>query len=390
MKKTLLMTWFNQPNYGTLLQCDATVNLLKERYGIDADVANYTPIGKRDAKSIVRKIFSLHTWRRRARIITGRIKQQKESQGFKKKQQMVCDFLGHFSFAMDGKAISSSNDFEELNKCYSVFISGSDQIWNPDFLNERFLLDFVSNDKQCISIASSVSKEFIDEGHIAIYKRLLPKYKAITVREEGNVDQLKQISGKEVQAILDPTILYGSIGWKKRIISSDKKQYFLAYILGTSEYVRKTIVEASKQIKEPLYYFPHMDGMYTKADSVLKENGIPLWGESPYKWIGWIADADRIVTDSFHMTVFSILFHKSFIVIPKEEGHTSQNNRILNILKVVGLEDRFVDYDKLIQKIFDEDTIDWEEIDKRLEKARQKSLGILDDIIDGLRWEDEN
>ena len=386
MKKALLMTWFNTPNYGTLLQCDATVSLFKERYNIVLDVANYNPIGKRDAKSIIKKILSFRTWKRRFRMVIGKIKQASEIEGFRKKQEMVNDFIRHYSFALNGNRIVTDNDFKELNEKYDVFVSGSDQIWNPDFLNERYLLDFVDENKQCISVSSSISKREIDEKLIEVYKKSLCKYLAITVREEDSVKLIEKITGMKAWAILDPTLLYGSEGWQRKQIKNKEKDYVLAYILGTSEEIRNCIVQLSSITQKDMYYFPHMDGMFTKADAILGKRGKALWGESPYKWIGWISNATLIITDSFHMTVFSIMLHRDFLVVPKEENSSSQNNRILNILRKVGLEDRFIKREEIIQRYNCLKEIDWNNVDNIINKERNASLQILDDIVKRINW----
>lgn len=389
MKKALLMTWFNTPNYGTLLQCDATINLFKERYGIDIEVANYTPVGKRDVRSIIKKIFSIHTWNRRLQMVVKQLQRRSEKEGFIKKQKMVDDFINRYQYAFNGKKIQSDKDFSKLNSGYNVFISGSDQIWNPDFLNERFLLNFVEDDKQCISFASSISKKEIDEKYISIYKELLHKYKYITIREKGNIEQLERIIGKPVFAILDPTILYGPENWKMRLISNDERDYILVYILGTSKKIRNIVIDISRSLRKKIFFFPHMDGLFTKEDSILSHNGSALWGESPYKWLGWISGADYIITDSFHMMIFSIMFHKEFYVVPKENNNTAQNNRIKNLLNIVGLPNRFVDSDELMMRIKCNSQINWDMVDNILNRERIKSLDILDEIVGRLRWEIE-
>ena len=385
-RKAILMTWFREPNYGTLLQCDATVRLLKARYNIDVDIPNYIPIGKRDVISIIKKVFSIRTWKRQLRIAKGKKEQQKAKTGFEEKHAMVEQFIKHYSYALNGKLIRYDSDFKALVEQYSVFISGSDQIWNSDFLNERYLLDFVPESKQCISVASSVSKKSIEPEYEPIYKKHLKKYKGISVREGDYIEQLEALSGLKVFQVLDPTIMLGADQWKSLMCERHKSEYLLTYILGVSELVREQAIKVSEKYNKPLYFFPHMDGMYTKADEMMERKGIPLWGEDPYAWIGWIYDADLIITDSFHMTVFSIMLHKNFYVVPKEINATSQNNRILNILNVVDLADRFIPIQKLSAAVSDTCTIDWERVDAKLAHERERSLNNLDCVVDTIDW----
>jgi hypothetical protein len=95
-------------------------------------------------------------------------------------------------------------------------------------------------------------------------------------------------------------------------------------------------------------------------------------GFSPDEFLGYIDNADIVITNSFHCTVFSILFHKKFITVP----HTRSNGRIFDLLKSVGLENHLYDLDKLGFI----DSTDWNLVDSKVNQYRSASLKYLEKI----------
>ena len=152
-------------------------------------------------------------------------------------------------------------------------------------------------------------------------------------------------------------------------------------MLGNSLAARETAKTVAKNYELKLYTFPFLSSKWLKEDTIFGDDE-QLWEVSPFEWISWINNAEVVITDSFHMTVFSIMLHKNFYVVEKDGKEKSQNNRIYNLLKLVGLEDRF-----LMSNISPEDislsetNINWDEIDKVLDEQREKSLTFVDNIM---------
>ena len=96
-----------------------------------------------------------------------------------------------------------------------------------------------------------------------------------------------------------------------------------------------------------------------------------------------IKNSEAVVTDSFHGTVFSLVFHKPMYVIPNK----TKGSRMVELLKCVNLESRIVKSEK--HKL-DFHKIDFEEVDKRLRVQKDKSLTHLINSINGLKGEGAN
>lgn len=384
MKKAILMTWYNSNNYGTLLQSYATKEIFKDRYDVDCYFVNYMPKGKRDFNSLIKKVLSVKSWKRQLtiRYDAHMFKHCGICESIDKRNKWVREFISHHKYANDGIEVKSDKDFKNIIDGFDIFISGSDQIWNPMTLNEHFLLDFVPQDRKCISFASSLSAEKIPENMIDIYKNNLSKYKGITIRENSCENQLRDIyiGDGEVGTILDPTLLYGVNKWLELALPNKKENYVLLYVLGQSKAARSVAKEFAKKNNLDFFTFPFLSSHYFKEDMNFGEEE-QLWEVSPFEWISWIKNARVIITDSFHMTVFSIMLHKNFYVVEKDGREKSQNNRIINLLDMVGLANRFLAKGIKLENIYEDDFVDWDSVDAILHKQREESLVLVDKIM---------
>lgn len=389
MKKAILMTWYNSNNYGTLLQSYATKEIFKERYGVECYFVNYIPKGKRDIISVIRKLMSVKSWKRQITIKYDAymLKHCGISKLIDKRNQWVKEFISHYKYVNNGLEVKSDNDFKNLADEFDFFISGSDQIWNPKTLNEHFLLDFVPSDKNCISFASSLSAEKIPNKSVDIFKKQLKKYNGVTIRESSCEQQLRDIFCKcgqpadRIGTICDPTLLYGADKWLELLHPNAKSNYVLLYMLGKSQSARTVAKNFAEKNDMGFYTFPFLSSHYVKEDRIFKEEE-QLWETSPFEWISWIKNANLIITDSFHMTAFSIMLHKNFYVVEKDGTEKSQNNRIVNLLSMVGLEKRFLMNGIKLENISDKtDSINWVKVDDILQQKRDESFALVDKIM---------
>lgn len=195
MKKALLMTWYNSNNYGTLLQSYATKEIFKKRYEVDCHFVNYVPKGKRDLGSLIKKFLTVGSWKRQFNIKydSYMLKKHGVEPYIQKRNKWVKEFISGYKYALAGKEIKTESDFKTLADGFELYISGSDQIWNPRCINEHFLLNFVPDDKNCISFASSLSADRIPDKQVDVYRRHLSKYDGITIREKSCKAQIARI-----------------------------------------------------------------------------------------------------------------------------------------------------------------------------------------------------
>ncbi|GAB2537991.1 polysaccharide pyruvyl transferase family protein [Gracilibacillus alcaliphilus] len=262
----------------------------------------------------------------------------------------------------------SDNNFQESKiKEYDYFVTGSDQVWNPAFNNgvSSYFLTFAPLEKR-ISYAASFGVSEIPPKYQANYKEWLGNISSLSVREQAGVEIINQLTGrKDVEVVLDPTLLLNSEDWLD--IASPHKhkpssKYLLTYFLGdVSE-------ETEKEIKSiAAHYSLEIIHLANKKD-------IHAYTADPSEFLDYINSSEVFLTDSFHGSVFSILFRKNFVVFDRQSKGQSMNSRIDTLLNTFNLLDRKWKNIKNYESILN---IDYTNINIILNEEREKSLAFL-------------
>ena len=264
-----------------------------------------------------------------------------------------------------------------LNTEYDAFIVGSDQIWRPGFTPNiyNYYLDFVDEKvRKKIAYAASLGVEYwpYNELETKKIKELIEKFSFISVRELKARNLYKEHISMEFPVVLDPTLLLKAEDYKALFLenSNNANNYIAVYILNEDK--EKEIISQIEQYNtvEIKSLMPRNRIKYNKEE--ITEKDIYM---SPEHWLKIIYNAKYIITDSFHGTVFSILFNKQFIVLTNDLGG---NSRINSLLQLFNLSNRFVTIDN-INNVFDkiDQKIEYNSINKEIELLRKESLDML-------------
>lgn len=277
--------------------------------------------------------------------------------------------------------ITSNNGMMELNKMgFDAYIVGSDQCWRPKYSPKisNFFLDFAKNQKNIKRLAYAASFgvsewEFNKRDSIRC-SELAKKFDAISVREYSGMSLVKKHLGVDAVHLLDPTMLL----FKEHYIrlaneeNQTKSEGSLkVYILDKSSEKQRFINLLEKNLG--LIQFEVLPKKRLRVDKI--ENINDFVYPNPAKWIRGFMDARFIVTDSFHGSIFSILFNIPFVVIGNERRGMA---RFESLLKMFGLEDRLMtnletlDIDGLVQS-----DINWNAVNLILEKERERAMSYL-------------
>ena len=267
---------------------------------------------------------------------------------------------------------------EEINKEYDIFSVGSDQVWRPIWWRnnvKHYFFDFVDDNKKKIAYAASFGIDYWegDEKLTEEIKPLIKRFDHISVREESGINICKNTFGVDnVVCVLDPTLMidredYQPIldDWQDK--SHLKKKYIAHMLLDDTEQLRN----GSKKIAD--YLGAEINYIKGKSFKILGKT-ITLYNKVS-QWLTYLKDAELVVTDSFHCAVFSIIFHKKFVVVANPVRGIA---RLETLLGKVGLEDRFFTNieDVLKSGVLDRE-IDYQEVDKKLEIHRKYSMEFL-------------
>lgn len=267
---------------------------------------------------------------------------------------------------------------DAVNEAYDLFVVGSDQTWNPNCVRRplfgRFLLDFVTDNSKKASYAPSVGMTTLDEETKRLFKKHLSTFVMLSCREKTGCDLIREVTGKNVAHVLDPTFLLTPDEW--RAVAATPvcgKGYVLCYILGSKLCVVEYAKELARRKGVRLI-------IVTNAKAIMDryfENIAS--GIGPSEFLTLLDDAESVVTDSFHGTALSINFGKDIHVFMKKPGgvHVGDNSRIRDVLFHFGLESCFREDDADIR----DDEIDWGKAQTILSRNREQSWEYLKSVV---------
>lgn len=245
---------------------------------------------------------------------------------------------------------------------YDLAISGSDQVWNPDFLRRYpYLLRIPGRNKK-ISYAASIGKEELTDEEKEIFRNALKSYSMISVREESARKILQPLTCQKIEVVLDPTLLidvrvYRKIEKCPKAMVGGRK-YILCYILGNSDYLDAIKDYARKTGCDVIYFSDRRDSNY----------GIE-------EFLYLIHHAELVCTDSFHASVLSFLYEKPFIIFRRTGELDYMYSRLRNLIELFKLNNR--EYNG---KAITEDNLraDYSRAKMILKTEREKSLGFIE------------
>lgn len=251
---------------------------------------------------------------------------------------------------------------------YDYYITGSDQVWGPDFYKKSsgiYFLNFINNKGKKIAYAASLAEK-VPADLISDYKKYVNQFDSIAIREKSGKEFIKTITEKNVEVTLDPTLLLKMDEWSKIAkVPSITEKYILVYDLEYNENVIEIVNEISEKTGIKVINFSNVK----KYKNVF---GTFLY-DGPEEFLGYFKNAEMIITNSFHGTVFSILFNKIFFTIP----HTTRGSRMIDLLNELQLNERII-YKK--EEIVTSD-IDYVKVEELLEKIREKSVNYLKESL---------
>ncbi len=315
--KTGVLTFHNAFNFGASLQTWALQMALK-KMGITPYVIDYClPMisdlyDPRAKKTGIRKTS---LWQRVTRPDS------------MKRYKRYSAFI-HENFQLTGHATS----YEELKKVYfdlDACIVGSDQVWNPQHTggDPAYFLGFLVDQVKKLSYAASIGTDYILPVYYELFRDGLKNLDYISVRESSARGVLKEFTDKDVEVVVDPTLLLDIKEYEdiKRPVHYEEP-YILVYMMENSQEIVKLANHISKVLGLPVvqrrsgkYFLNEIKSMYTYT---------------PGEFLSCVENAEFVITNSFHGTVFAILYEKPFISML----HSETGSRTMDLLEMLGLQ----------------------------------------------------
>lgn len=218
-------------------------------------------------------------------------------------------------------------------KDYDAVLIGSDQVWNKRLtggLDAVYWGNFESSSFTRI-VAWSVCMNNMDftESELKEIKNYLSNFTAISVREEALQGFISKLIGKRVLHTLDPTFLLPSTKWELLCHPVKEDDYIAVYAIRKADETINFARKISSALNKKLIIIRPYSRWYFSCEN--KEYC------GPNDFLSYIKNASYVVTSSFHGTVFSLIFKRQFFCPALDV-----NLRVEDLLKTVGLSDRFV------------------------------------------------
>ena len=263
---------------------------------------------------------------------------------------------------------------------FSAFVVGSDQVWRPAYnmgRQQKYFLNFAEgSDVIRLAYAASFGLDSAieyDEPLLNECSQLLKQFDGVSVREDSGVDICRDSFGVESIHVLDPTMLLECADYDDLIksdfssVSVDSLGKLVTYILDASSDKDAFIDNACKSLNSERFEISAR--RYNGMTVNLKQAQLAPISH----WLKSIRDASYVITDSFHGMVFSILFHKPFVVLINESRGAA---RFISLLKLLGLQSRIASDAQGTLALL-QTPINYEVVDEVLRKKREYSLGFL-------------
>lgn len=360
-----IITWFGGPNYGTNLQAISLQKYLR-KVGYSVQIINYVPprVGYGKELSIWDRIA--HQPQKYVNLYSkGKYKQELEQKN-NKIQESLCK---HCKFTAQ---ITNDEEYVQICNDFDVLVFGSDQIWNPNWYHPWYYADNPIIKAKRVSYAPSMGVTSLEPEIAEKIRHSLEVFSAVSIREIECVNLLEQCMGIRPETVLDPTFLLNREDWSQFIGKEQvaENEYVLSLFLtdncchwwAASKLAKK---ERIKHIVVPYSGFSYLLHADVRADTGLED------------LLSLIRGAKFVLTDSYHVTVFSLIFNKEFYVFArfKDADDFSQNSRVTNLLDSINLIERLIPYGSRTINLMN--PIDYGAVNHILEMEKKKSRQYL-------------
>lgn len=388
MKVGIITMYHNAYNYGAQLQARALTAVITnmgyycEQIRYDASKESY-PFKAKFINKILDKGLFLYIKEGVKNKVKYKIQDYKQIQILDKIEKRKRSFDNFAEETPHSRRIYNLDTIESCKDIYDIFITGSDQVFNPYYYNRAFLLEFVNTPKK-LSYAASIGLESLNEKERELLRSRLTSFNMISVREKSGKRILsKLLPEPKITVDLDPTLLIEPLYWK-RLAEYHQAEicepYLFCYFLGDEKKLRDEAQRISKLLKLKLVTIKNAIGKYQAADSY---DTIELIDDSPEGFNSAIANATFILTDSFHGTAFSIIHEKNFYVYKRNfSDKNSGDSRILDLLKELKIEDRWISNTLEYPPNKEDFRINYNMVNSRLAKLRNLSQEHLKCMIE--------
>lgn len=372
MKRVAILTITDGANYGNRLQNYAMQELLKSCNCCAITIKRFSTRDIKNSKKfflLIKDFIKIIIRKKNTRFV------------YRKRVNLFEQFNNRFISFSDEKL--GFNRFPNgIEDNYDYFLCGSDQVWNAryDFIQEdinNYLASFAKPEKR-IAFAASFGTNDIAPEYEKTFEDELKNFKVLGIREKSGVELANKLGKRnDAQLVLDPILMLSKNQWinleQKPNYISDKKFIITYFLGGRSEKIKHYLEKMSSIYNAEVI---NLDVEFLTDDKIENE---AHFCTTPNEFVWLIRNAECILTDSFHATVFSIIFNKPFIVfkrIATEKGN-DMSGRIDTLLGLFGLSNCIDDVANPSKTPFR-----YKDVTNKINLEREKSLSFIRKALD--------
>lgn len=387
VKKVAIVSCYFQHNFGSQLQAYATqmffdnMNVQNETIRIDGlrkeiNAAKY--------RYFISRIWDINTVKDKfstvKKVLALKIKEERFKCDMETRTWMFKDFsdkMFHLS-----RIFGSKKELGTAAHDYSAFVVGSDQLWLPSNIEaDYYTLNFVPENVPKIAFATSFGISKLPDKQARKAAQFLKRIDFLSVREQSGQDIVKELTGRDVPMVCDPTMLFTAGEWARitRKERFNREHYLFCYFLGNNPEQRKFVRKVKAETGYKIIQLQHCDE-YIKSDTGFADYA--PYNVGPAEFIQLIRDAEYVFTDSFHCSVFSMLHEKEFFTFRRysSDSTVSTNSRLYSLLASVNLRDRMLKGNEEVSKCLSM-KIDYASVTEKLDSMRLSAKQFLQEAL---------
>lgn len=336
-----IITFHRSYNCGSMLQAYALQTVLKKCFSTDSEIIDFSNAAQKrmysilykphNVKELFRNILNLAFYR----VIAAHNKDYE-------------DFLNE-RLKCTKNRYSTLSQLDENKMDFDLYITGSDQVWNTrakDF-DDAYFLPFVNSKSKiayAVSLGATNPNTSDNKGK---YSSFIQSFDGVSVRERNAKKWIEELSGRNVEICLDPTLLVERNEWE--VLAADKEvedKYLFWYAMTYKKDVMEKVLAIGRKYNLPIYVLDAKEwsrrGLFFHGIKLA-----PMGG--PASYLSMVKNADMVITSSFHGTVFCNVFQKNFWYLNIHD-HNTQDDRALFLLQQLGLTDRYVNKKEIMER----------------------------------------
>ena len=348
-------------NYGAILQAFALKRVCEE-LGTESHIIKYTPKISDNSYRVCKFPWGRKGTLANIKALRHRREIQRGSRRFLDFRNQEFSFIGNYC---------CSEELENVVPDCDIFISGSDQVWNPQIsFDEAFYLNFAyGKNKKLLSYAASIGLKCIPSQYYDEFCNRVKKFDIVTVREKQAQSILLDMGIKST-VTPDPTLLLDKKIWDEKAQDMILEPYILCYFVSFPREIKNTVNEVKEHLGIRVVNLMTYEESASVGDIKIRDAG-------PREFLGLFKNATYVITSSFHGTIFSIINRKPFITTL----YQSTSSRVTELLENVNLSNRIFDPKKSDINDYYDEVIYNEDVEQRISELKILGRSILTNML---------